>query len=233
MKGLHAIPSETELMLAYARLQGDESVPIAPAELALWSQWSRFDPRLAEQCVESIGRAWKRIPPVELHELLVRQPWPAAFGVWVEHITVFKPVPLADRALFQTWADCVMAGIQPAEYEQFFIGLRALGGPAMRADATLALEPYLRWGYLGREILINKFVMEPQGKTLVPARARRAALDELIRARRRLTLRDYRDALGGWVSSRQAEYDLAAHPRLLARGRTKARIYWVKRRGAK
>lgn len=228
MKGLVSIPGTTELARAYGQMQAGH--PVSCGELALWSQWSRFDPRLAEQCVAHVCRHWRGLLPAELRECLLRQPWPPAMGVLLEQAREFGRItPAQDAPVFGAWISCVMVGVEPARGEQFFIGLRALGGEAMRKDAYLALEPYRRWGYLGCEVLLNKAVLALAGeRTLIPARVRRAVLDELIECRPRITARDYREALEGWVSARQAELDLCAHPRLRPVGRARARIYRVK-----
>jgi hypothetical protein len=116
-----------------------------------------------------------------------------------------------------------MSGFAPAEGEQFFIGLRAFGGEAMRLDAERSLATYLRWGYLGREILVNKASQRERVRTLLPLDARRRILEGLIRKFTRLTVGDYLEAVGGGLSRRQAELDLRRCPRLLGRGRTRGR----------
>jgi hypothetical protein len=58
-----------------------------------------------------------------------------------------------------------------------------------------------------------------------------ALLDELLaRGVGRLTVDQYRAALGGGVGLRQAQLDLAAHPRLRAQGNTRARYFVVAKR---
>lgn len=225
MKGLVDIPSAADLQSAYAFFQNDPS-RITPVQLALWSQWARFDPRLAEQWVTHVGVRWAGIPSGELNFHLRAQPWPAAAGVLTEQACLFVA---KDRRASSLWAKSVMLGIEPALHEQFFIGTRAFAGKQMFDDAWLSLEPYRAWGYLGRDILVNK---APQGgRTLVPEATRRSVLDELIRGRPRIRVEDYRKALGGWVAPRQAEKDLARHPKLKAVGNTRGR-YYVARRGA-
>ena len=223
MNGLKFIPGVAEFSVAYARLQ-DATTVISNAELALWSQWTRFDPRLAEQIVQNIACHWRAISPLELNTALRDQPWPAAAAVLIEQAGCFSVAP-NKHAEFRRWKNCVLWDVAPASDEQFFIGLRAFAGDAMRDDACLALRPYRVWGYLGRDVLVNKAPLG--GKTLVSATTRRQTLNKLIQRQPRLRVRDYISALGGWVSARQAELDLAAHPRLRAMGRTKARYYLV------
>jgi len=227
VKGLDRIPRVDELSQCYRILQSGAS-SISPSAYALWSQWSRFDPRLAEQWIGRIVQDWRRLNPWELGLALQDQPWPAAAGALLSQARDLL-IPGESRGVFQSWVDCVMSGIGPAHGEQFFIGLRALGGAAMRADAELTLTSYQEWGYLGREVLINK--ARPGQVTLVAPSIRRRALDELVREASKqgkaLRISEYIAKLNGCVGRRQAELDLRAHPALKALGRTRGRRYRV------
>jgi hypothetical protein len=236
MRGLAKLPTESELAQAYQELLGLRALSEAgasdrvpeEAQWALWSQWARLDPRFAELLTQRLAKDWAEIHPLKLNQELKRQPWPAVFGVLIEQASEFL-VAKPRRSVFRSWAQCVMNEIDPAPGELFFVGLRKLAGKEMRLDATLALTLYRKWGYLGRELLVNKSARFKG--TLLPPEAREAALSELIKARRRFSTRDYIDHLGGLVSVRQAEMDLAARAarkELKREGRTKARR-WVAR----
>lgn len=228
MRGLIKIPSEKELLAAYRQLQAPARAakPPSVSSLALWSQWSRLDPRLAEILTAFLGANWSRIPPIEFHQALRSQPWPAAGCVLLEQIRSLEP---PEDPLFERWYDCVTSGIEPAHHELFFIGLRKFGGRLMRSDAEIPLTPYLRWGYLGREVLRTKSARFQGAVTWVAPETRKRVLDDLIARRRggRITVQDYETALGGWVSRRQAQRDLSAHPRLKPRGRTRGKWYSI------
>ncbi len=230
MKGLEQIPTEEQLSRVYHQLQSLK-VAATSEEIALWTQWARFDPRLAEQLVQHFSLYWREISPVMLNDSVLKQPWPAIVGVLLDQASVFGGLPTVELKLFRSWSACVMSGVDPALNEQFFMGLRSFAGKAMLDDAQGAIKSYRRWGFLGREYLANKAVqkLSKQPRTLVPASVRRAKLDELIRLCPRFTARDYRESLGGGVSLRQAELDLRAHPRLRAVGKTRARVYLRKR----
>lgn len=223
MQGLNSIPSNAELEKAYLDLR----VRIVPAAreaklLALYAQWTRFDPRLSEILIFYVTQYWKDISPVKLNEEIHHQPWPAALGVALEmarELTVSDP-------LFDRWKACALAGVQAASNEQFFIGLRAIGGRQMQLDARFSLKPYRRWGYLGREILLNKAMSRGRlQKTLIPIELRRAAIKELMKERNRISVKDYKAYLGGMISDRQAERDLREAVFLRPIGRTRSRIY--------
>ena len=58
MIGLAKIPSAHQIQAVYTRFQERAGLPVSEPEFALWSQWSRFDPRLAEQWVEAVARTF-------------------------------------------------------------------------------------------------------------------------------------------------------------------------------
>lgn len=224
MKGLEVIPTLDLLGDAYSLLQSGGK-RIKPAQLALWSQWARFDPRLAEQWISHILARWQAIHPFEFNRLLLQQPWPAAGALLLEQAKLIADFDKADCVRFAHWAMGVCLGVSPSNGEQFFIGLRAFAGDEMKKDAELAWLPYQQWGFLGRELLANKAGRWKGRFTLLPPRTRKKLLDQVIAAHARFTVNDYIEATGGAVSRRQAELDLARHPRLRRVGRTNGSMY--------
>ncbi len=225
MLGLKVIPSTDKLIEAYNTLTSRG--PLA-AELAEWTQWSRFDPRLAEILVQSISKHWKSFDLFGIRAELLPQPWPAALGVLLENILAAKILPARDVDVFRHWAAAAMAGVEPAPNELFFFGTRKIGSLAMFRDASEASKSYTKWGYLGRELLVNK--ADPRGKngrgsTLLPPAVRRRLLAELAGSRERFTVDDYQAALEYRVSRRQAEIDLQRAPGIRSIGNTRARFY--------
>lgn len=236
MRGLIAIPAISDLERAYAELQSVGGAQHLPDErkLTLYSQWARFDPRLAEQLCEFFVRYWQEISPLRLNAALRVVAWPTAIGVILEEIHTHGDFADQNRSLFRAWADLVMHGF-PRDREQgqlYFIGTRALGGKLALRDAQYSARSYEQWGYLGGEMLFPKRRgRRPGERTRYSAATRRAILDRLIAqssAHGRIRVGDYLSALDGHVSRRQAELDLDSHPRLVARGRTKAREYRVR-----
>src|SRR5262245_43177693 len=145
-------PSARELQDAYRALIHSQPAPPDCSQLALFTQWSRHDPRLAELWVRYVWRHWKEINPIELNDRVGRPKWPAAAAVLVE----FVERAIAGRQLFAHWKKAVEEGIRKAEGEQFFIGLRKPGGKAMFEDARFSHAEYRKWGFLGRAIPFNK-----------------------------------------------------------------------------
>lgn len=252
MRGLPAIPSAEELEGAYLRLDVSSSsesfalpsrgrksgkfpspwLSSVEADLALWSQWSRFDPRLAELWVKWISQHWNDTAPARLNESLRAQPWPAAAGVLLEETLFTGQICRKERKFFRAWMGFAMVGIPPANGEAFFIGQRGFARNLTRLDATRAEKSYRRWGYVGRERLINAstLCMEPALSprvTRMPRETRRLVLENLCQERDSFRVEDYLRALDGRVSRRMAEMDLRACARLKPRGETRGRIYRV------
>src|SRR5690606_18908961 len=68
----------------------------------------------------------------------------------------FELISNPEKRSFRHWKLILEEGVKPAHFEQYFIGLARVGGRQMLKDALLPLEPYLRWGYLAREVMIDK-----------------------------------------------------------------------------
>ncbi|MCM2281932.1 MAG: hypothetical protein NDI61_08820 [Bdellovibrionaceae bacterium] len=222
MKGLEIIPSTRQLQEAYGVLQADPGA-VSVREFVLYSQWARLDPRLAEILVGYLRARWKSFNPLEVNEALLKSPWPASMGVLMDQARTYSRFMPAERRAFASWQKCAMVSVRPAEGELFFLGLRSFAGKVMLKDAEFPLRSYTRWGYLGREILINKASASPARTSLDPAR-RRQVLRQLLRGRRHITVEDYMSALEGTVSRRQAQIDLKA-AKLITSGNTRSRIY--------
>jgi hypothetical protein len=237
--GLKKIPTDQDLAKAYAALRG----ALGAGELAAYSQWTRFDPRLAEIWVKAVLERWKSVHPIELHESLKREPWPGAAGVLLEFVARAVRAEPAEARLFKLWKEMVLQGFGRAPWEQYFIGQRRIAGKAMIEDARFSLSEYRKWGYLGREILFNKQAFPPElqgtrrgrsggGTHSLALEVREGILKELLRERPRITTRDYIQALGNSISPRQAERDLLGARWLMPVGNTKGRSF-VRRRGSR
>jgi hypothetical protein len=225
MKGLDKIPSVKHLQSAYERLYG-KLPPPTEEDLALWSQWCRVDPRLAEIWIEYVRDHYGEISPLQLRELTLKHPWPAAIGVLLEHVFCFFSGP--EAKIFKKWMELVLSGVEPAKDEQFFIGLRALGRKLMYEDAVFSLVPYRRWGFLGREVLFNKAQMRQRVRGWMLPKTRRLLLDRFLNEKSRITAKQYHFLLEGVISLRQAERDLRQHSQLEKFGQTKGRFYQKK-----
>ena len=227
MKALKHIPSIKQLSFAYSTLQ-HKKTKILDQKLALYSQWVRLDPRLGEIIIQHIAQCWSQYNPVTLHKQICRQAWPAVFCVLLEQVPFyFKQKNLkANLSLFQKWAECIKDSIDPAPNELFFISLYPLGSKSLMESATHATQIYKKWGYFEKELLINKAV--PPKKTLILAKQRRLILNELLKRKRKITVKEYLSELNFQVHIKQAQRDLKTHPFLKAYGQTRARIYIYK-----
>jgi hypothetical protein len=227
VKGLESWPSLADWAAAYDRLQVDQS-PVAEAQWASFANWARLDPRFAEIYCARLARDWRGLAAARLNLALATQVWPAALGPLLEMITLTLERP--HRAAFRLWAQSAMLGVETPHRGLYFVGTWSLGSRFAVQDAEGTLDIYARWGFLGREILVNKASAHLAfgHRTMRRAPERRRCLDALIaQGARRLTVSDYRAALQSTVSMRQAQLDLAAHPRLRAHGKTRARYFVV------
>lgn len=230
MKGLERIPSIQDLELTYHSLQvsllkGKQEV-VQLNRLVVASQWTRFDPRLAEIWVRYIATHWDDLNPLEFHVELQTHPWPNSVGVLFEF--VLKLIPQERQDLFLAWKNLILVNAHPAHFEQFFIGNRKLGGKLMLEDANYTLKEYLKWGYLSREVLFNKATNESFPTHSYDFDTRQKIARKLIDEHHRIFTKDYWNAIGQSISRRQAERDLRGFSFLQPRGQTKNR-YFIKR----
>jgi hypothetical protein len=220
--GLEKIPSQRSLATAYETLLHTGRSRPDLKKLACFTQWARFDPRLAEILATYFSQQWKSIHPLEFRAACLACPWPGSVGVLLE----FSRRAIANQGsteaaqLFNSWRTLVTHGMDKAQGEQYFIGLRQLGGSAMWEDALFASNEYREWGYLARENLLPK----EKGPSLSPA-TRLEILDALLSSTSRIRTQDYWNAIGRGISIRQAERDLLKNPHLRSSGETKGRYF--------
>ena len=223
--GLVKIPGERALHKAYDSLLHKKPAP-SYHHLALYSQWARFDPRLAEIWVRYVSREWVHLNPLELRLHLFKQPWPSCAGVLLLFVKNYLE---AEKHLDPTihllehWSYLVAGGALKGCDEQFFVGLRQVAGKSMFDDARYSLSEYRKWGYFSRENLTH-------GKSAgsLSVTTRQEMLRELLEKHVRIRTATYWEAIGRCVSKRQAERDLEKSLLLRIRGQTSAR-YFVRR----
>jgi hypothetical protein len=221
MKGLTHIPQKEDLSQAYAAIQSARA--ILENDYARWSQWTRFDPRLAEQLIASLNREWRRLSPVLLNQELLQHPWPATFGVLLEMIRLLPGWNKTSVHTFLLWSKCVMNEIQPSHHELFFIGTRGFAGNLLRKDAEQSIKTYAKWGFIGRDLLLGKNTQT--STTLLTKNARKNMIDELLAEKKHFTVTDYINKSGHSLNRRQAQRDLKGDHRLKHSGSTHARFY--------
>ncbi len=238
--GLLNIPQLTDLKEAYDSLLHLEPKDPGIDQIALFSQWARFDARLAEIWIHYLEPHWGLLNPLDLNTTLLKQPWPAAAGLLLEFVQTLieakskenrinKSVNSQDLEKFRLWKRLVTYQISPAEWEFFFIGLHKIGGKIMFEDACFSLKEYRDWGFLGRDILVQKTSSSHfKVQAHIEKEVRLQILQQLLRASPRITVKKYWEAIGQCISLRQAERDLSNSPILEAVGQTQARYYRMK-----
>jgi len=214
-----------ELALAGARVEGRRARwrfgrPSREELVVLAAQAARHEPRLLWVVVELLARSYDRFDALALRRAALRARWPATVAVALEFAR-----RAARSAELDDWARFVTAPLHPAAGERFFAGTRTFGGAQARRDAEESLAEYKRWGYLGREEPFAKELGIPARGTLGPAE-RLNLLRRIAERQGSVTLAEYRAALKGRASMRQAQRDLAAAGFLARRGRTRG-ARWV------
>jgi hypothetical protein len=219
--GLDRLPQLGDLSGAYDRLQFQSPSASDEQSLALYSQWTRFDARLAEIWIGYVSGAWKSLDPMKFHSQFVKQPWPSVAGVLLEFVKNAQKSK-AERTHFNSWKQLVLYGIDPAPWQLFFISGRGPGSASMREDAELSLGEFRKWGYLSRDQLVRK-----KGQQTLAPEVREKILARICRHRGRITVQHYWDAIDHAVSRRQAERDLLRCIWLKPVGATRGREYRV------
>lgn len=216
---IEKIPEMQDLERAYDQiLLYDQDIRnLNISEFAKFCQWSRFDSRLGEICVGFLTSHWTHLNPVELRNAFNYLAWPNILGVLLEFCS-------NDSKTFSLWKKLATCGFSKANWEQFFIGARRMGGALMFDDARLPLMEYQKWGYLSRERLVRK----PQFPPRYAYSVRVQILKDLLKKQSRLKTSDYWEAVDRSVSKRQAERDLHASGLVKQVGQTKG-SYFIKR----
>ena len=223
------VPSEKMMEKAYAylikaTLQSD--TPISSTKLVQIAQWVRFDPRLGELWLQAFKKLWKSFSPILIRTLNLKQATPAVLGVLLEQFEVLYLSRL-ERKIFRLWKELVLAGVSPVNGEGFFIGVQPFAGASKKEDAEKPLRFYQKWGFLGRDLLINKAALRQQAlqRTFLEKTLRQRVLSELVKKNLRITVEDYLMACNHAISKRVAQKDLEAYSKLKAVGHTKGRFY--------
>lgn len=208
MKGLTKLPNKNDMSRAAHVIQQCTG-PLPARKLALFSQWSRLDPRFAEIMVRHLADSWSAIPGGDLLKALNSQPWPRAILVllWFAE----RLVPRTDRKHFQCFARALADSLDlmPTTTPQlFFIPLQRPNSVVMDAEVSFRSKPYLKAGYIGSQSLLSR-AQWPREQTFLRPNERLRILKNLLRQKEQITVNDYREACKGMVSRRQAQRDLA------------------------
>lgn len=225
MKILVSIPSQSELMKAYDFFKSAEAMQITRdyvLKIASYSQWVRFDARLGEIWIQWMHRRWSEIPSTLLNEEILKHPWPAVTGVLLDHVECL--MEKKQIAKFRLWKSSALHAVRKTGSELFFIGTRQFAGKLMSLDAERSLTLYSRWGYLSRDLMINKPRRLHAEMTLLTPLQRRRILKSLLKERKRITANLYIEQCDGMISRRQAQLDLEMSS-LKISGNTRNRFY--------
>lgn len=223
MRALKTVPSMKQRLEAYRDLQ---SADVGLALLVKYYPWTRFDPRLAEILTQNLAKSWSKLNSADLNQRLKQTQWPQALGVILEQTGYL--VSRRDQQRFRTWKKIAMTDIKPANGEIFWIGLHKFAGKIVQELPQRSIRPYLKWGYYGSDILINKSSSKKLNQTLLDKSQRMKILRQFAGTVHFFTVGDYMRALSYSVHKRTAELDLKNCDFIMSYGNTKARRYKFK-----
>ena len=246
MKGLPKLPQTDDLLRAYRDIEKrvDEMASdqiLSEKQIAIYSQWSRLDPRLAELFTGYLERWGHEVHTFRLLSELEALPWPRAILVplrFAEMKLTFEiktseasSMPKPSRlATLQALIKSIDRAFPDVSNDLYFIPLQRPNRVLTDEMIDLQTEPYLSAGFIGSAPLFAKG-QAPEGVTLMTKDARERLLQRLIVRksdsvpREDLTVDRYISACRGLVSRRQAQRDLDAEPKLKAIGFTRNRRY--------
>lgn len=219
MKGLLDIPSIKNLASAYRILQSKKN-EMDLRKLSIFSQWTRFDPRLMEQLIVYLSKNWQSINAVELNKEILKHVWPQTLAVILEHCELLLK---HDKTLYRNWMRTVTTNITELPYQSYFIGLRPFASVAIQVSALHPLKCYEKWGFAEDELQFNKAQLYP--KNSFSKISRENLLKNYAFKNKRFYMTDYLDLCKHSISIRQAQRDLKSFSWIRSYGQTKARSY--------
>lgn len=225
MKGLAKIPSLQERAQALEMLQFRPN-NISLELVAIWTQWARFDARLAEVLVGYFSSHWEAIHAVPLNREVLLQPWPNVLGVLLDAASY--AVLSEQRKRFHLWRALCLAEIAPGSWQLFFIGLYQPSSKGSDREILECTKVFFRWGFFSKESLLPTKKQFQDHRTLKSKVVRKRVLETLLAKREPFTVEDYMRALNFQVSRRQAQRDLKENSRIKKRGFTRSRVFTSK-----
>lgn len=225
MHGLHELPGKSKLIKAMNDLQKPARLDMKT--IALYSQWARLEPRLAESFTLYLVEQWPHLEVGELIHQLKTQPWPRAILVPLRFVLLRLAKP--EQKLLRGIISTVQTSVNGHPWQLFFIPLQNPIRSVIYDEVELATSPYTQTHFLGKQSLLTHSLF-PKNQTVLSSERRKAILIGLLQSRSEFSVNDYIQACEGLLTPRQAQRDLKECKDLTARGFTRNRTY---RRNAK
>jgi len=221
MKGLESVPNISNLRVAYDHLQSAKML-LNPPQIALYSQWARLDPRLAEILVGHFTVFWQEIAVGSLIQALTQQPWPRSIAVLLRFAVL--GLATADREVARHLISAVETAFPAPPPQLYFVPLQVPNSVILREEVDFRIDPYFQSGYIGSQPLFQHS-KPPANRTFLSAIQRKQILSDLFAKQNFVTVSDHIYACKGMVSRRQAQRDLNAYSGVKAQGFTRGRSY--------
>jgi hypothetical protein len=224
------VPDSKEIEKSYAQLilcrQGKKDLTLK--EWVKLSRMVRFDPRIGELWILAMQKQWKQIAPTLLNEVNLATDSAAILCVLLEQVEALLTTKV-ELKQYRLWKLLATFSTPLGASEQFFIGVRGFATDQIRTESEKSLKAYRKWGYLGSEMLVNKFKHQQteKSRTYLDAKTRKQILKNLMKRKMHFTAEDYREECGDAISIRTAQLDLQNEAGLKTLGNTRDRIYFV------
>jgi hypothetical protein len=226
----YSTPSAEELENAYHQLLAIHS-NLSLEFLVNFSKYCRFDPRIAEAFLIWIEKNWQQTSALQLRLLNLQTQHPATLGVLLEqteHYRIQSPL----KSLFRLWKNTALFKTQKNNGESFLIGVHPFASLKLLTDAQYALRSFLKWGFSGSEVFVNKALNQTLVKNHsgICQEMRIQKLQEFIHQQKqtqskRFTVEDYLHYLNFGASRRVAQQDLHHCKKVRSFGNTRNRYY--------
>ncbi|MEK7791086.1 MAG: hypothetical protein AAB309_05630 [Deltaproteobacteria bacterium] len=170
--------------------------------ILLASDMLRFDPRLLSILIIYFLNHWYELNPLKIRIKFSEMKTSQVLGVIKEFLLDYS----RDKEL-KFFFEYLTKDLKPVSPQLFFLGLFAIGSERQELIARKSLKQYSKWGFLGDERpQIDPFSKKTIGSYDIATRKR--IIEEILRHKKTISLRDYLNALDHSISTQQALYDL-------------------------
>ena len=192
---------------------------IQAGDIAIYSQWSRLEPRVAQTLVSYLIVHWPSLALGMMLKELNQQPWPRSILVLLR----FVQLVVCDLGLDQLILAMDRALVdQP--HQLYFIPLQFPYRVTLAHEVEYRTRPYTLSGFIGSQSLLTH-TRYPENQTYLSEVQRHRILERLILNKTDFTVKSYQTACAGLVSLRQAQRDLKIAQGIVTKGFTRSRRY--------
>lgn len=180
--------------------------------LALALDMTRYDPRLLGILIIYFKNLWNSLNPLHFRQEILKCETPQVMGV----IGEFVKKETKDKEVYYFF-EYLTKGLSRVSWQLFFIGTYPFGSPQMERGEKRGLKEYKKWGFLSSEKPVVDLKTKRQAGSF-DQKSRLQILDSMLKRNRRITLKDYLEAIDHTITRQQALIDLKSVKGLKMRG---------------